>query len=190
VDLEALIVTAAGGDPDAANQLLIEYDERVQSIVTKYAGAWLRQQYPVEDMVQEAQVAVFRGLDTYELRDPVVLHFEAWLALLTRRTVAQFVRRAKGSLQRLASDIDDESGRSASSLQRQKERYERLSNAVASLPERDREVVFLHYFRKMTHSEIAEELSLTPEAVNSRLMRARPKLRELLGSTSMNFSTS
>ncbi len=190
MDLEVLINAAVGGDPDAANQLLIEHHGRMQAIVLKYAATWLRLHYPVEDMVQEAQVAVFRGLDTFELRDPVVPHFEAWLTLLTRRTVALFVLRARKSLQRLESDIDDEAGRSPSSVQRQVERYERLSKAVASLSDPDRETVFLHYFRKMTLSEIADELGQTRSAVNARLMRARPKLKEWLGSTSMNLSTS
>ena len=118
----------------------------------------------------------------------VVPNFEAWLTLLTRRTVALFVRRARRSLQRLESDIDED-GRSPSSVQRQKERYERLSTAVASLSDQDREVIVLHYFRKMTLSGIADELGQTRSAVNARLMRARPKLREWLGSTSMNLST-
>jgi len=188
VDVEALIKAAVGGDPDAANQLLIEHHDRMRAIVLKHSAAWLRLHHPVEDMVQEAQVAVFRGLDTFELRDPVVPNFEAWLTLLTRRTVALFVRRARRSLQRLESDIDED-GRSPSSVQRQKERYERLSTAVASLSDQDREVIVLHYFRKMTLSGIADELGQTRSAVNARLMRARPKLREWLGSTSMNLST-
>lgn len=190
MDLEALIVAAVGGDPDAANQLLIEYHEWMLSIVSKCAGKWLRQHHPVEDILQESKVAVFRGLKGYELRDPIIPHFKAWLAEITRRTVALFVRRVSQSLKRLESDIDDEYGKSPSSLQRQRERYERLSNCVASLSEGDQEVIYLHYFRKRTLTEIAEELGESRSAINARLMRARAKMRECLGSTSMNFSTS
>ena len=190
MDLEALIVAAVGGDPDAANQLLIESEGRIRAIVLKRSPAWLRQHKPVEDTMQDAFVAHFRGIGTFELRDPIVPHFIAWSTLLTKRAVLKALRRTGVSLQHLESDIYETDGKSPSSLQRRSERYERLSNCIASLSGQDQEVVVLHYFRKMSLTEIADELRLTREAVNSRLMRVRPRLRECLGSTSMNLSTS
>lgn len=190
MDLEALIVAAVGGDPDAANRLLIESEGRIRATVLKHSPAWLLQRKPVEDTMQDAFVAHFRGMSTFELRDPIVPHFIAWSTLLTKRAVLKALRRTRGDLQHLESDIYETDGKSPSSLQRRSERYERLSCAIESLPEQDQEVVVLHYFRKMTLSEIADELGQTRSAVNARLMRARPKLKEWLGSTSMNLSTS
>ena len=56
-----------------------------------------------------------------------------------------------------------------------------LTAAVMTLPLRLREVVLLYYFQDMTTVEIAETLRISQQAVSSRLLRAREKLRKTLG---------
>ena len=56
-----------------------------------------------------------------------------------------------------------------------------VNQALASLPEVDRDVFLLRESVGLTYEEIAEACSLTPAAVRSRLHRARLALREALG---------
>ena len=55
-----------------------------------------------------------------------------------------------------------------------------VSVEVMNLPIRLREVVLLYYFEDMNTNEIAETLQISQQAVSSRLMRARKKLRKAL----------
>lgn len=52
--------------------------------------------------------------------------------------------------------------------------------ALGELPGKYRVVVYLHYFEGFSVKEIAEQMSITPSAVTSRLQRARAKMKEAL----------
>lgn len=55
-----------------------------------------------------------------------------------------------------------------------------LTLEIMKLPQRLREVILLYYFENMTTPEIAEALQITQQAVSSRLVHARVKLRKAL----------
>ena len=74
-------------------------------------------------------------------------------------------------------------------LHRRKKRVEIISiddaeqtalDAVRSLPEKYRDVIYLHYYEGYKIAEIADILGEKSSAVNSRLNRARKKLRTIL----------
>ena len=52
-----------------------------------------------------------------------------------------------------------------------------LREVIDALPERDREVIELFYFKGLDYTEIAEELSIAKNSVGSALSRAREKLK-------------
>lgn len=52
--------------------------------------------------------------------------------------------------------------------------------AIATLPDELREAVLLSEFQDLSHAEIAEIVDATPKAVETRLYRAREKLRTVL----------
>lgn len=52
--------------------------------------------------------------------------------------------------------------------------------AVMELPEKNRQVVLLHYYQGMTLEEVAMALHKPPSTVRSTLMRAKDKLRRVL----------
>jgi len=58
---------------------------------------------------------------------------------------------------------------------------DRLSEALAELPQSDAEVLRLWAWEQLTASEIAAVLEITPNAASIRLHRAKRKLREALG---------
>ncbi len=61
------------------------------------------------------------------------------------------------------------------------ERATLVQNAVAALPRELREALVLFEYEQLSHAEIATTLGCTPKAVESRLYRAREKLRKTLG---------
>ena len=62
----------------------------------------------------------------------------------------------------------------------QSERREELRLALAVLPELDRQLIYLRYFKFASTEELAAKTGLTRTAVDTRLWRARKNLREAL----------
>ncbi|WP_299537235.1 RNA polymerase sigma factor [Ulvibacterium sp.] len=60
----------------------------------------------------------------------------------------------------------------------EKEFMERLQNAIADLPEGQREVFLLNRMDQMTYKEIAEFLGVSQKAVEKRMHKALVKLRK------------
>jgi RNA polymerase sigma-70 factor (ECF subfamily) len=62
------------------------------------------------------------------------------------------------------------------------ERHEQTRAALDRLAGRDAEILLLKYAERWSYREIAERLGITEKAVDSRLLRARARLRqELIG---------
>lgn len=56
-----------------------------------------------------------------------------------------------------------------------------LAPAVRALPERDREILYLRFFRQQTQSEIAAEIGSSQMQVSRTLARVLAQLRGRLG---------
>ncbi|HZT98507.1 MAG TPA: sigma-70 family RNA polymerase sigma factor [Ktedonobacteraceae bacterium] len=65
-------------------------------------------------------------------------------------------------------------------LLEQSERREELYQALATLPELDRQLIYLRYFKFASTEELAAKTGLTRHAVDTGLWRARKSLREAL----------
>ncbi|MCR6655563.1 MAG: sigma-70 family RNA polymerase sigma factor [Opitutus sp.] len=86
------------------------------------------------------------------------------------------------SLHEWSETREMEDGRSemgAAALE-QAERAEAVRAAIAALPVELREAVVLSEYEQLSHAEIASALGTTAKAVESRLYRAREKLRGAL----------
>lgn len=62
-----------------------------------------------------------------------------------------------------------------------RQRLGRLQQAVAELPQRQRQVFLMHKFDGLSHAEIARELKITKSAVEKLVMKALAHLRDRLG---------
>ncbi|MBX3741937.1 MAG: sigma-70 family RNA polymerase sigma factor [Akkermansiaceae bacterium] len=56
-----------------------------------------------------------------------------------------------------------------------------IDEAIASLPEKDRETVLLHFYHALSVPEIASRLGIATDAARKRLERATARLRAVLG---------
>jgi RNA polymerase sigma factor (sigma-70 family) len=62
----------------------------------------------------------------------------------------------------------------------QRERREELRAALETLPDLDRYLVYMRYFRLASTEEISAKTSLSRHAIDTRLWRARKTLRDAL----------
>lgn len=168
-----LVIAARQGDLDAFTALVERY--RVPTLRFAYgiAGG------DAEDAVQDAFVKAFRNLGGFRTSAA----FRPWLFTIVaneaRNRLRSSSRRRKLELQ--VRDQPRVVGAAADELVADLAQRERLVDAVASLPDRYREVVALRYFAGLSESETAEVLSCPLGTAKSRMSRALDLLRTRLG---------
>jgi RNA polymerase sigma-70 factor, ECF subfamily len=186
-----LIDRALRGEPSARRALLDLHREDVRRMVEVRLDRRLRATAEAADVVQDAMVDAWRGLDDY-LRDPIRPFF-AWLRQIVDRRIETTCRRQTSSqpceLPRL--EISDESAvvmagqmfvaetGAGSQLDRQ-EFCERLKQALLSLAPKDRDVLVMRHIERLGIDEIASVLGTNQGHVKVRLLRALFRLERLM----------
>src|SRR5262245_8155406 len=147
------------------------------------------------DVIQETLAGAARRLPEY-LRDQP-LPFYPWLRRLACDHLAELYRRhvraRSRSVEReeppalpdrsaleLADRLLARESTPSAKLDREERRH-RVRAALATLSERDREVLVLRHLEQLSSAEIAAVLGLTEGAVYTRHLRALRRLRKLLG---------
>jgi RNA polymerase sigma-70 factor (ECF subfamily) len=174
-----LAALALAGRQEAYRILLARYREPVFRLVRATTGD------PDEalDITQEVFVAAFSALARYDASRPL----GAWIRRIALNKCRDWARRRKvRSFFTRAARLED--ARSVSddvvpSDVQVSDRTElaRVSAAIALLPARLRDVLLLRTIDSLTQAEAAAVLGITEKTVETRLYRARAKLKDALG---------
>jgi RNA polymerase sigma-70 factor (ECF subfamily) len=133
-----------------------------------------------QDAVQETFVGAFRGLRGFQGRSTV----KTWLTRILMNNVADLRRR--GHLRKTlpfdeaAEQLGAPPAWQVTETGRADMRMD-IAAVVGRLPEEHRAVIVLREMHGMTYEEIAAALGVPRGTVESRLFRARQKLKEILG---------
>lgn len=169
-----LVRAALAGDPSSFSKLVEHHKEGLYRFVRRYTG----DADEAYDLVQEAFVAAWTALDKFDQ----TRSFAVWLRRIAlnkcrdwsrRRKVRQFFFGA-ASLQTIDVPTFDSANDADEGL------LTRLDRAIASLPPALKEPLLLTVFEQLSHVEAAKLLGLTAKAVETRLYRAKQRLRKLL----------
>jgi RNA polymerase sigma-70 factor (ECF subfamily) len=170
---EAIDVLLARGDDSAFEELVRSYQGYVSLLVYRLCG-WSAD---VEDIVQEVFLAAFNNLRKFRGQSGV----KTWLTTIAVNKCRSHQRRRwlfkrfLGAQSRREAQAEAHSGGPV-----QRERDDRVRQAVASLKGPLREVAVLRYLLELPTAQVAEMLAISPAAVEVRLHRARAKLRQVL----------
>ena len=177
-----LAAYARAGRDDAYRELLSRYKAPVYRLIVKHVGD------PVEalDLTQETFLAGFSALSRYDADRP----FRVWIARIAinkcrdwarRRKVRAFFSRALPleSAHHVASDIPSPDMEASDRLE-----LARVRGAIAQLPQNLREVLLLRGMDDVSQAEAAAMLNVSEKTVETRLYRARMRLRDLLAESS------
>jgi len=143
----------------------------VYRIVTNLAEA--------EDCFQDVFVELLERSSPSEVRNPA-----AYLRWLATRRALNYVRRRR----RIAGRLEPHRGVSSltspvpspAESAEQRETREILRGAIAQLPDREREAVWLHCVEQMSHQDIAAQLQVSRNSVRVLIHRGRKKLCKML----------
>jgi RNA polymerase sigma-70 factor (ECF subfamily) len=193
---QVLIDRAHEGDEAARQQLLERYRDYLRRMVAVRLDRRMAARVDASDVVQETLVEAARRLDDYLRERP--LPFYGWLRQLAGERIIDTHRRHVTTQRRSVTrerrdpDLPDASAdqlvqrlfadhTSPSNHLMRQERHERLKAALASLPQRDREVLVMRHLEQLSTAEIAAMLEISEPAVKSRLLRALIRMREQIG---------
>lgn len=172
MELHDLIARVQEGDTEAFAGLVSRY----RDMALGYALTLVAQEQQAEDAVQEALVAAYTHLDRLQNPDA----FGAWLRGIVRHHCA---RSQRGHRQTVSWEQRGEVGSEALDPAREaqaKAMQRQVQEAMATLPEAQRDVVRFYYEAGLSQHEIATRLNLTVPTVNMRLHAARTRLRRRL----------
>ncbi|MEP0845914.1 MAG: sigma-70 family RNA polymerase sigma factor [Phycisphaerae bacterium] len=169
-DDHELMRRTAAGDHAAFAALVRRHQARVLALAYRLLGRW----DAAEDVGAEAFVRVYERARNYEPQ----AQFTTWLY----RIVANLCWDQRRRWSRAPAPLperEDAGGKPADAIERDETR-QAVRRAVASLPDRQRLVILLHRFEGLDHREIADITGWSASAVESCLVRAYARLRELL----------
>ena len=168
---EELVALYATGTDEAFDVLLARYKDRLFSYILYH----VRNADVAEDIFQETFVKV-----VVTIRDGRYTEsgkFYSWVTRIAHNLIIDFFRREKGenTISTDETEVDilkkaNLSDRCAQSAIDCEQTLVDLHLLINKLPQEQREVVQMHYFREMTFKEIAEEKGIS---INTALGRMR-----------------
>ena len=162
-----LVQEALRGRGEAFGELVARYRDAVFGVAFHRLGDFEE----ARDVAQDAFLKAY--LNLAELRDPAA--FASWLYRIADGTAVDAARRSRREVSLTeAEEVPDPKAATAE----QSDIARQVQQALAGLGEQSRLAVILHYVNGYTHAEIARFLGATPQAVKTRLSRARGRLRE------------
>jgi RNA polymerase sigma factor (sigma-70 family) len=134
-----------------------------------------------QDLTQETFVRAY--LELINIKEP--WRFARWLHRITVNTCKMWLRSRKGaddipleSVPQTEEDFADNNS-PAENVEAEELRLS-ITEAIASLSEKNRLAITLYYIDGLSYNEIGDFLSVSPSAIKSRLHRARKELKEEL----------
>jgi RNA polymerase sigma-70 factor, ECF subfamily len=174
-----LVTLTALGDGEAFAVIFRTYEQKLLRIAARITG----NVSDAEDVVQEALLNAYRGIDTFCFSSSL----STWLTRIVINCALMELRRAKQRAW-LSLDTDNEKGVSlidvvcdpAADVEDElclKEQSQLLTVCIAQLPASLRTVIEDYRMSEPTIAELAQTHAITVPAAKSRLLRARAKIK-------------
>ena len=180
---QMLVVAAKSGDEQAFEALFKRYQQKILTVVRRYA----RVREDAEDIVQLSFQKAFVHLCTFQGHSS----FATWLTSIAINEALMFLRSIGAVREVAIDDVNNAEGRTAGieipdsspgpeASCAQRERAKILSSAMDELTPRMRQALELKEFAELSTEETARRMHLSVGAVKAQIFHAKRKLRERL----------
>ncbi len=181
-DDDTLMAATARGEEAAFRLLVLRWENQVKAFLIHMMGSVEE----AEDLTQDTFVKVYNQADRYQGEGK----FKSWLfriagnyarSKLRRRKILGWVSFNPGLHDRDHGGDDPQQELAAA------ERAALLREAMAGLPERQRQALALHRFQGMKYKEAAEVMGTTVPGIESLIQRAMGQLKsQLMGKVDLS----
>jgi len=175
---KALVTRLRAGDEAAFREVVEAHRDRILTVITRVVGSGA----DAEDLAQETFLKAFGAIDRFDGRSALF----TWLYRIAVNTARDWNdhrrRRPAVPLEGEHGPVVDPVAPDGSPQDAAMRREERAAvrRALARLPEPFRTTLVLREMEGLPYEEIAETLGISIGTVESRIFRARGKLRALL----------
>ncbi len=176
-DLE-LLEQISNQDRDALETLYERYGRRVFSLAVRI----LSDSVSAEEVTQDVFMSVWRRGATYVSKKG---KFTTWLFSIAHNRTIDELRKRRRDRSRTNDDIDDHLNLESSDVSPAdatvaQSEYAKIRAAMEKLPDEQKNVVELSYFKGLTQTEIADKTGQPLGTVKTRMRLALKKLRKAL----------
>jgi RNA polymerase sigma-70 factor (ECF subfamily) len=177
MDEKELIRRSQAGDGEAFGILVERYKNKVFSL----AYGFTRDRAAADDLAQEVLIKAYFSLPKFKAES----EFGTWLYRITVNQAKDFLRKNKRRQREISIEDAGEHILTVENKPLEEKRVEEKRRQVvhaelARLPEKYRVILTLRDIDGLSYEDISGILKLSPGTVDSRLHRARRKLREKL----------
>lgn len=174
----AIVRKVLGGDANAFETLVLEYEKNVYNIALRMTG----NSEDAADMTQEAFIKAYNSLQSFRGDSK----FSVWLYRIVSNVCLDFLR-SKNRRPTVSLSVEDDDGEDAQLdvadesqspelLLDRKLTRDSVRRGLDSLPPGYRQILLLREIQGLSYDEIAQALSLEVGTVKSRIFRARKRL--------------
>ena len=174
----AIVRKVLGGDANAFETLVLEYEKNVYNIALRMTG----NSEDAADMTQEAFIKAFNSLQSFRGDSK----FSVWLYRIVSNVCLDFLR-SKNRRPTVSLSVEDDDGEDAQLdvadesqspelLLDRKLTRDSVRRGLDSLPPDYRQILLLREIQGLSYDEIAQALSLEVGTVKSRIFIARKRL--------------
>lgn len=174
----AIVRKVLGGDANAFETLVLEYEKNVYNIALRMTG----NSEDAADMTQEAFIKAYNSLQSFRGDSK----FSVWLYRIVSNVCLDFLR-SKNRRPTVSLSVEDDDGEDAQLdvadesqspelLLDRKLTRDSVRRGLDSLLPDYRQILLLREIQGLSYDEIAQALSLEVGTVKSRIFRARKRL--------------
>jgi len=173
-----LIGWIAQGDPDALDELF----RRHRGIAYRVAYRLLNHEADALDAVQDGFANALTHLDRFRGNSS----FKTWLLRIVSNAALDLGRQRRRRDSRYSAEVADENNGPADDMPPPEAGLERadlrkrLADALAAIPDQQRQTFALHIDGELSYQEVADTLGISIGTVMSRIFYARKRLQSLL----------
>jgi RNA polymerase sigma-70 factor (ECF subfamily) len=165
--LSRVIARAKQGDSSAIHWLYVQYGDNVYG----YARSILRDEHEAEDIRQQVFTRLITSIGRYQERS---VPFSAWLLRVTHNLAIDHLRRRRPILCDEARAVEERAEERGHDLS------DALTEALAELPDIQRDVIVLRHVAGYSPSEIAAHLGKSEDSIHGLHHRGRRALKQAL----------
>ncbi|WP_455924554.1 RNA polymerase sigma factor [Pseudomonas putida] len=172
-DIE-LLARIGNNETAAVNEMVSRKLPRLLALASRLLG----DADEARDVAQESFVRLWKQAARWR---PGQARFDTWLHRVALNLCYDRLRRRREHLldEAALGEVVDPAGAPEDHLQVD-DQSERIAQALAALPERQREAIVLQYYQELSNIEAAALMDISVEALESLLSRARRNLRSYL----------